>query len=341
MKKVTDFANYLTRFFSVHLAGIRNLSKNTIMSYRDTFRLLLSFCRDVCGVTPEKLTIAMIEPELVIKFLDWIQNQRNCSTSTRNQRLAAIHAFFRYLQAQEPEYLFLCQKILQVPLKKGSKTVIQYLTAEQTTLLLKQPNLQTVNGRRDVTLLSLLYDTGARVQEICDLRLRDVRLEHPALIILTGKGQKSRHVPLLGNTVNLLRTYMTENGMILENGMLENGKLDMPLFCNQRRNALTRGGITHILQKYTTAIKGMDIHGKVTPHILRHSKAMHLLKAGVNIVYIRDILGHVSIQTTEMYARVDMETKRKVLESVYSGITPKELPDWNQDENLLNFLKNL
>jgi len=335
MKKVTDFANYLTRFFSVHLAGVRNLSKNTVMSYRDTFRLLLLFCHDIRSIKPEKLTIAMIEPKLVLQFLDWLQNERNCSASTRNQRLAAIHAFFRYLQAQEPEYMFLCQKILQVPLKKTSKTVIQHLTTEQTALLLKQPNLKTENGRRDVTLLSVLYDTGARVQEVCDLCVRDVRLEQPALVILAGKGQKSRHVPLLGNTVNLLRTYMQENGMF------QNGKSDMPLFYNQRRNALTRGGITHILKKYMFAIQNTGMPGKVTPHVLRHSKAMHLLKAGVNIVYIRDILGHVSIKTTEMYARVDMETKRKILESVYSEITPEELPDWNRDENLLNFLENL
>jgi len=337
MRKITDFANYLKRFFSEHLAGVRNLSKNTIMAYRDTFRLLLLFCHDVHGISPEKLTIKSIDNKLVIQYLDWLQSERNCSISTRNQRLAAIHAFFRYLQAQEPEYLFLCQKILLVPFKKSPKVIIQHLTSEQTNLLLKQPNLQTKNGRRDVTLLSVLYDTGARVQEVCDLRVRDVRMEHPALITLTGKGRKSRHVPLLGNTVNLLQTYMQENGL------LRSGKQDMPLFYNQRHAALSRGGISHILQKYidTVAHQCLDIPKKVTPHVLRHSKATHLLQAGVNLVYIRDILGHVSIQTTEMYTRVDMETKRKVLEGVYSNITPEALPDWNQDENFLDFLENL
>ena len=335
MRKVTDFANYLSRFFSEYLAGIRNLSKNTIMAYRDTYRLLLLFCQEVCGIKPEKLTIAMIEPKVVTQYLDWLQTKRKCSVSTRNQRLAAIHAFFRYLQAQEPEYMFLCQKILQVPFKKSSKTIIPHLTPEQTTLLLKQPNVQTKNGRRDVTLLSVLYDTGARVQEICDLRVRDVRLEHPALVTLTGKGNKSRHVPLVGNTVNLLKTYMQENSMLL------NGKQDMPLFYNQRHTALTRSGITHILQKYVAELQDMDIPRKVSPHMLRHSKALHLLKAGVNLLLIRDILGHASIQTTEIYARVDMETKRKVLESVYADITPENLPDWNQDKNLLDFLENL
>ena len=214
--------------------------------------------------------------------------------------------------------------------------MIQHLATEQVTFLLKQPDMQTPSGRRDVTLLSLLYDTGARVQEICDLRVRDVRLEHPALVTLTGKGRKTRHVPLLTNTANLLKAYM------LENNMFQNGKQDMPLFHNQRRNALTRRGISHILKKYTVNQQNADTPPKtVTPHMLRHSKAMHLLKAGVNIVYIRDILGHASIQTTEMYARVDMETKRKVLENAYPSITPENLPEWNKDKNLLDFLKNL
>jgi site-specific recombinase XerD len=226
MKKVTDFANCLKLFFSTYLVGIRNLSKNTIMSYRDTFRFLLLFCQKVCGIKPEKLTLKMLEPKLVIQYLDWLQTERKNSVSTRNLRLAAIHAFFRYLQAQEPEYLSLCQKILQIPLKKTATTIIQHLTTEQTALLLKQPDMKTKNGRRDVTLLSVLYDTGARVQEICDLRVRDVRLEHPALVTLTGKGNKARRVPLVGNTVNLLKTYMQEKGM------LQNGKQDMPLFFN-------------------------------------------------------------------------------------------------------------
>jgi site-specific recombinase XerD len=162
-------------------------------------------------------------------------------------------------------------------------------------------------------------------------------MEHPALVTLTGKGCKSRHVPLLGNTVNLLRTYMQQNGL------LQNGKQDMPVFYNQHHAALTRGGISHILQKYVdmALLQCPDMPKKVTPHMLRHSKAMHLLQVGVILVHIRDILGHVSIQTTEMYARVDMETKRKALESAYPDITPETLPDWNQDENLLEFLEKL
>jgi site-specific recombinase XerD len=337
MKKVTDFALYLTRFFSEYLSGIRNVSKNTVMAYRDAFRLLLTFCNEVCGVPPEKLTIKRMDDKMIIHYLEWLQKERKCTVSSRNQRLTAIHTFFRYLQMQEPDKLLVCQKILQIPFMKSSKTVIRYLTPEQTELLLEQPDKQTKNGRRDMVLLSVLYDTGARVQEICDLRVRDVRLERPALVTLTGKGCKSRYVPLLGNTVSLLHKYMQEHAL------LSNGKQDMPLFHNQRYAALTRGGISHILQKYVdkASIKCSNMPPKVTPHILRHSKATHLLHAGIDIVLIRDILGHVSVQTTEMYARVDMETKRKVLENVYPDITPENLPDWNKDENLLDFLEKL
>ncbi|WP_446774954.1 tyrosine-type recombinase/integrase [Macellibacteroides fermentans] len=335
MKKVTDFAHYITRFFSEYLSGTRNLSKNTIKAYRDTYRLLLVFCKEVNGITPEKLAIKKIDDKVVTQYLDWLQKERKCTIPTRNQRLAAIHTFFRYLQIQNPEILFLCQRILQIPFKRAPRSLIQHLTPEQTSLLLEQPDAQTKRGRRDMVLLSVLYDTGARVQEICNLRVRDVRLESPSMATLTGKGCKSRYVPLLGNTVNLLRKYMEERKL------LENGKQDMPLFYNQRCAALTRGGITHILQKYANKLECLNTLPKITPHILRHSKAVHLLQAGVNIVYIRDILGHVSVKTTEMYARVDMETKRKVLEKAYADITPEDMPDWNQDEDLLDFLQNL
>ena len=335
MKKITDLAKYLTRFFTEYLSGIRNLSKNTIRAYRDTFRLLLVFYREVYAIPPEKLVIKKMNDKVMIQFLDWLQKERKCTNSTRNQRLAAIHTFFRYLQLQNPENLLLCQKILLIPFKKAQKAIIQHLTTEQTKRLLEQPDIRKKTGRRDLVLLSVLYDTGARVQEICDLRVRDVRLESPALIILTGKGCKSRQVPLLGNTVNLLQNYMEEHGLY------RNGKQDMPLFYNQRYAALTRGGVTHILQKYANKIKCPDIPSKITPHILRHSKAVHLLQAGISIILIRDILGHVSVQTTEMYARVDMETKRKALENSYSNMIPGNMPDWNQDENLLDFLENL
>ena len=332
--KPTDFAKHLTDFFTRYLPGVKNLSPNTILAYRDAFRLLLVFCRDECGLPPEKLSFIRVNDQLILQFLDWLQVRRGCSISTRNQRLVAIHAFFRFVQVQEPAQLFLCQKILQIPCKKCAPPIVQHLSPEQIRELLAVPGTTTRAGRRDTTLLSVLYDTGARVQELCDLLVRDIRLEHPAIVTLTGKGRKTRHVPILGNTVDLLRAYLRENAL------LQNGKQDMPLFFGQRCAKLTRGGVSHILQKYA-AQACPDLKKTLTPHVLRHSKAMHLYQAGVNLVYIRDILGHVDIATTDVYARADTESKRRALESAFSGITPDVMPDWNQDQNLLDFLNQL
>ena len=183
--KPTDFAKHLTAFFSEHLPGTRNLSSNTIQSYRDTFRLLLAYCRDCENTPPEKLCIGSFDKKLILCFLDWLQQERGCSIATRNIRLAAIHSFFRYVQAQEPELLLHCQLVLNVPFKKCQQPIIQHLTPDQTRNLLAAPGFSSRANRRDTTLLSVLYDTGARVQELCDLLVRDVRLDHPSIITLT------------------------------------------------------------------------------------------------------------------------------------------------------------
>lgn len=334
--KTADFAKYLTDFFSKYLPGVKNLSSNTIKSYRDAFRLLLVFCSEVRKISPEKLCFKKFDDKLIIDFLDWLQNERECSIATRNQRLVAIHAFFRYVQLQEPAQILLCQRILQIPCKKCQQQIVQHLSPELMKDLLAAPNPNTASGRRDTTLLCVLYDTGARVQELCDLRVRDIRLEFPAIVTLNGKGNKTRHVPLLENTSKLLRSYMNERNL------LNNSKLDSPLFFNQKHGKLTRGGINYILQKYATMIsKQYPNMPHISPHVMRHSKAMHLYQSGVNLVYIRDLLGHVDIATTDIYARADTESKRKALENAYMEITPETLPDWNCDKNLLGFLNSL
>ena len=336
--KPTDFAKHLTAFFSDYLPGVRNLSGNTVLSYRDTFRLLLTYCRDCENTAPEKLRLESFSDKLLLRFLDWLQKERGCSVATRNNRLAAVHAFFRYVQSREPGLLLTCQQILLLPFKKYQTPIVRHLTPEQTRDLLAAPGFATRSNRRNTALLSVLYDSGARVQELCDLRVRDIRLDHPSVITLAGKGRKTRHVPLMADTVKLLRSYMEENSLF------QNGRQDAPLFCNQRRSKLTRGGVNHILCKYsgTLSVKYPDISKRLTPHVLRHSKAMHLYQAGVSLVYIRDILGHVDIATTDIYARADTESKRKVLENIYPGITPAaSLPDWNRDLNLLDYLNGL
>ena len=264
--KPTDFARHITAFFSEYLPGVKNLSGNTILSYRDAFRLLLAYCHTCENIASEKLRVESFNDKLLLRFLDWLQQERGCSIATRNNRLAAIHAFFRYVQSQEPGQLLTCQLILQVPFKKYHTPIVRHLTPEQTRDLLSAPGFATSSKRRDTTLLSVLYDSGARVQELCDLRVRDVRLDHPPIVTLTGKGHKTRHVPLAENTAKLLRSYMKENSLF------QNGSQDAPLFCNQRRSKLTRGGIIHILCKYADglSVKYPDIPEKLTPHVLRH-----------------------------------------------------------------------
>jgi len=336
--KPTDLAKHMTAFFSDYLPGVRNLSSNTILSYRDAFRLLLTYCRNCENIPTEKLRVASFDDKLLVRFLDWLQRERGCSIATRNVRLAAIHAFFRYVQAQEPGLLFSCQLVLNIPFKKYQQPIIQHLTPEQTRNILAAPGFSTRDTRRDTTLLSVLYDTAARVQELCDLRVRDIRLDQPAIACLTGKGRKTRNVPLIANTVKLLRSYMEEHNL------LKNGCQDLPLFINQRREKLTRGGVSHILSKYAAfvAAEQSDFPLKPTPHCLRHSKAMHMYQAGVNLIYIRDFLGHVDISTTDLYARVDVESKRKLLENVCPDLAPSdELYDWSRDQNLLDYLNNL
>lgn len=332
----TDFAVFLHRFLTTHLAGLRGCSPHTVASYRDTFKLLIVFFRDHRSVPPEKLTLDRIDAAAITGFLDWLQVDRHNSVSTRNQRLAAISSFYRWMQAQDPTRMARCQEILAIPAKRAPQPGVNHLTVEQTRRLLAQPDRSTRHGRRDATLLAVLYDTGARVGELVDLTVRDLRVEPPALIALTGKGRKKRHVPLTDNTVTLLRAYLTEHG--LDRG----GHEDHPLFFNQHRAKLSRGGIAWLISKYQTQTGDPTLtNADLSPHTLRHSKAMHLYEAGVPLPYIRDLLGHAELSTTEIYARASTEAKRAALEAAHTDIVNNDLPEWNQDPGLLNWLANL
>lgn len=200
----TDFAVALRRFLTGHLAGLRGYSPNTILSYRDAFKLLICYFRDERSVPPEKLTLEQVDADAITGFLAWLRTTRHNSASTCNQRLAAIDSFFTWMQTQDPARLACCQDILAIPASRVDRPAVAYLTVEQTRQLLAAPDRSTRNGRRDATLLATLYDTAARVQELADLTVRDIRLDHPAMTALTGKGRKSRHVPIDDNTTALL-----------------------------------------------------------------------------------------------------------------------------------------
>ena len=332
----TDFAVSLRRFLTSYLAGLRGCSPNTIASYRDTFKLLIAWFRDERSVPPGRLTLDHIDASAVTAFLGWLQEERHNSISTRNQRLAAISSFCTWMQTEDPARMACWQDILAIPVKKQDQPAISHLTAGQTRRLLAGPDRSTRQGRRDATLLATLYDTGARVQELADLDVRDIRLQRPAMASLTGKGGKTRHVPLDGSTITLLAAYLEEHRL---DGPDHD---DHPVFFNQHRARLSRGGIAWIISKYQAQADDPPLAGaSISPHILRHSKAMHLYEAGVPLPYIRDILGHVDLSTTEIYARASTEAKRKALEAAYQGIVTSDLPEWNQDPGLLDWLATL
>jgi len=334
--KPTDFSKYISDFLSRYLAGERGASTNTINAYRDTFVLLLTFIEKQQRIKLEKLVLADINKKTIVAFLDWIQSERNCGNATRNLRLAAIHSFYKYLKYQSLDNLYESQRILSIKFKKLPKKTITYLSVDGIKLLLQQPDTTMKNGRRDLALLSLIYDTGARVQEVIDLTPSMLYLHEPATIKIIGKGNKARLVPMLDAQTMHLRNYLKEYQ--LDNPV---AKLH-PLFTNSRKEKLTRSGINYKLQKYMKMARDVDqtvIPEKVSCHSLRHSKAMHLLQAGVNLVYIRDILGHVSMQTTEIYARADSKHKRMALEKAYVDVNPDEEPTWVNNENLISWLK--
>ena len=341
MNTGTDFAKYLSKFLSEYLPYERNMSPNTVASYRDTFLQFIGYMKDVQKIRLEQLTLDTLTRERVIDFLSWVQKERNCGVATRNHRLAAIHSFMSYLQYEEIHHLDEWQRILSIKAMKDEKKSINYLTAEGVKLLLDQPDITTRNGRRNLSLLALMYDTGARVQEIIDLTPESIKTESkPYTIRLFGKGRKSRVVPLMEEQLVILKRYMDENHLY------ENYKLKHPLFFNSRNEKLTRPGVTYILKTYAGMAKQVNpvlVPDNISCHTLRHSKAMHLLQAGVNLVYIRDLLGHVSTQTTEIYARADHKQKREALEKAYTNLIPEKAKEceWEQNQNLLYWLKGL
>lgn len=330
MKK-TDFTKALTSYFSTYLPETCGVSPNTCNSYRDAFKLLLLYFQEEKGVPANSIELRMLNRNLASDFLDWLEVQRKVSVTTRNQRLAAMKAFAHYVQYRNPEYLENCTDIIAMRPKKHEKPVIPFLTEEELKALLAQPDPSTRHGLRDLTLLSLLYDSGARVQEITDLKLKDIRLTNPAMVTLTGKGRKARQVPLMKETCKLLDAY-------IRNFNLNSEPLTSPLFFNQKGQALSRYGITYTLKKYVSQAELDSDTRKISPHVLRHTKAMHLLRAGVNMIYIRDFLGHVDISTTEVYARIDAEMKRKVFEEKVPNFTPNTTMPWEEDKDLLQWL---
>ena len=336
MSRDADFARYLTAYLGRHLPGQRNLSPNTIASYSDAFRLLLAYFESV-GRRAERLSMDDLDRGAVEGFMAWLAG-RGCSDSTLNQRLCAVKAFVNYVKGEDPARLLQYQQVLAIRRRKATTARMVVPGREGLAAILAHPDAATRRGRRDMVLLTLLYDSGARVSELCGLRLRDVRLDDPATVTLCGKGRKSRVVPLMRATAKLVGRYVEE--AYPDSGPAD---LDSPLFPNPRGGHLTRAGVTDIVARHVRGAReaGALVPDGVSPHSLRHQEAIDLLESGVNLVYIRDLLGHRSVTTTEIYATVSLARKRELLEAAATAPKTRDYPDWSEDKDLMSWLKSL
>ncbi len=330
-------ARALRSFFSEHLPQLRGMSMHTIKSYRDSLVLLLRFVATHSGRETATLEVDDITTDEVITFLNHLEIERHNIPTTRNVRLAAIHAFSRYVAAQYPDRLYQCQKILGIPFKRASSRIVEYFEFEELQVVLSMIDRTTCNGRRDYALLAIMFNTGARVQEILNLRAQDLQLSKPFQVRLFGKGRKERFCPLWLQTAEVLKTFCKEN------------KIDIPsfslIFLNHNGQPLTRFGVRYILRKYHELAKKHApslANKRLHPHSMRHSTAIHLLKAGVDLVTISHWLGHASINTTNKYATIDLDMKRKALART-STLEKKTqiLPSWRSNATILDWLEGL
>ena len=331
---------WLTKFFTDYLAGERAASAKTVASYRDAVKLLLTWFKDAEHIPPEKLRLVDIDRSRVLRFLGWLETERGCSPATRNQRLAVIKSFCRYTAVEQPDHLDQITQILAIRQKNTPAPDLGHLTGDEVKALLAEPGTATTRAVRDTVLLAVAYDTGARVQELCDLDIADVRRSAPNTVTIRGKGSKIRYVPVMDPTARLLADYLEH--LTPHPGI---GADANPLFSGPNHTRLTRSGAAKILARHVRAVRNRDPNWApglpVTPHTLRRSRAMHLIQAGVNVIYIRDLLGHADVSTTEIYARADAETKRKAIENAYQSLTPDALPDWTSDTPLISWLDTL
>lgn len=326
----------LRDFLGDHLPRLRGLSPHTILSYRDSLVLLLRFLasRKRGGVIA--LDLDDIGPDDVIAFLRHLEEDRGNAASTRNIRLAAIHAFFRFVASSHPERLEQCQRILGVPFKRFRTRPVEYLEYDEILAVLTTIDRSTKQGRRDYALLVTMFNTGGRVQEILDLRAQDLQLVRPHQLRLMGKGRKERICPLWAETAQLLKEFCAERQLDLRSSA--------PLFVNRQGEPLTRFGVRYILRKYfdrarqrLPSLSRKRLH----PHSMRHSTAVHMLKAGVDLSTISQWLGHASINTTNRYATIDLDMKREAIARARPVDVPRRPTRWRRDESILAWLEAL
>ncbi len=323
-------ATWVRRFLLEHVVADLNLSRNTQASYRDALALFLPFAAKQGGQAVDQLELERLSPKVVRLFLAHLENERHCSVSTRNQRLATLHSFARFIGVRSPEHLAWCAELTAIPFKKAAKGTLPYLEKPEMDAILAAPNRVTWEGVRDHALLLFLYNAGARADEAARLTIADLDLDRSPAVRILGKGNKVRLCPLWTSTATTLKALVA-------------GRSGQdPVFLNRRREGITRFGIYALVRRCAAraAQRVPSIAAKrVSPHVIRHTTAVHLLRAGVDINTIRAWLGHVSLDTTNVYAEVDLEMKAKALSACSIPDTPRR--SWHQQPGLMAFLRSL
>ncbi len=327
----------LRGFFGRYVTQLRGMSRHTRLSYRDSLKLLLIFVAKYNKMAVSDLSIENLGVDEVIAFLDHLETDRKNGIGTRNIRLSAIHSFFRHVATVYPEHLDQSQRILSIPFKRSSTSVIDYLEFDEIRVVLDAVDRGTLDGRRDYALLSLMFNTGARVQEIVDLKGTDLDLSKPASVRIYGKGRKERICPIWPETALVLREYLEEQGIDV--------RQPLTIFVNHLDGPLTRFGVRYILAKYVRrASQTLPSLGRkrLHPHSMRHSTAVHLLKSGVDLSSIAHWLGHASVNTTNKYAVMDIEMKREALSRAEPPHHEKSITrSWKKRPNVLAWLESL
>ncbi len=326
---------YIQRYFLSYLIGQHNYGKNTVASYRDTFKLLLTFL-DKNHRTKKNIPVSDVDRNCILMFLNWLDTERRNSPATRNVRLAHLKSFFRYVRIEDSALADQCENIMNVPFTKVEKRPPEYMDEDSVSHMLHVVNAESKDGIRHLAILSLLYDSGCRVQELIDLKVKDIQFEKGQRIYVHGKGSKYRGIPITSGTEKILKKYL-KSFLHSENDVL---------FTNKKGEPLTRQGIRYIIQKYVAESKDSnpdDFSGVAHPHLLRHSKATHLVNAGVNIYNIRDFLGHSSVTTTQVYLTSNPDVTRKAIEKIASQTVPDSTNYYTETERqaLMDFLESL
>jgi integrase/recombinase XerD len=338
MKHDDSFYKHVRGFLTVFLPKNKCYSKNTVKAYRDTINLFRKFLLDEKAIAFTNINFDRINHDLIYEFLTWLQSTRGCEATTKNHRLAALKSFFHYCAMEDPALMAIYIDIQKVHSQRVARSRVEYMSETALKILLEQPDPNTRYGRRDGFLMILLYDSAARIQEILDLKLKDIHLnDQTPCIYLTGKGNKTRAIPLMDKTIAHLHEYVK---IFHPDSDLKNDQYLFYTLIKGLKGKMSDDNVSCFLKRYAEAAHQLcsEVPLRMHAHLFRHTRAMHLYQAGIPLSYIKDFLGHASINTTDIYASTDTSMMKAALEKIDKRAieqASKEVPIWQDNEELI------